>query len=155
MKSLPRGSLVAAQRDYINGLRSLARFVNDHRNILESYEADKGQTFQLYPGSAEKMAEWTRLLLDGAPLGTVRKEADENGMTVTRQWGPHGLSLYIPRDRVCKKIEVGTRIVTKQDPEALAAVPTVEVSEAIFEWDCAPVLASALQLLSEPKAVTA
>ncbi len=148
-------SLVAAQRDYINGLRSVARFVNGHRGILQSYEAVEGETFNLFPGTAEKMAEWTRLLLDGAPLGAVGKEVSDHGMTITRRFGPHRLSLYIPRDRVCKKVEVGTRIVTKPDPAALAAVPTVEVSEAIFEWDCAPVLASALQLLSEPQAVTA
>lgn len=142
-------ALVAAQRDYINGLRALARFLNAHRAVLEEYEATEGQTFNLYPETAEKMAEWTRLLLDGAPLGTVRKEADENGMTVTRQWGPHRLSLYVSRDRVCKKVEVGTRVVTKPDPKLLAAVPSVEVSEAVFEWECAPVLTTALEALSE------
>jgi hypothetical protein len=145
-------TLVAAQREYINGLRSLARFLNSHRLILEQYEAHEGQTFNLYPGSAEKMAEWTRLLLDGAPLGAVRKEVDDNGMTVTRHWGPHRLSLFVSRDRVCKRVEAGTRIVTKPDPEALAAVPSVEVSETVFEWECAPVLATALGDISEAPA---
>jgi hypothetical protein len=139
-------TLVAAQREYVNGLRSLARFVNGHRNILESYEAAEGQTFNLYPGTAEKMAEWTRVLLDGAPLGAVRKEVDDHGMTITRRFGPHQLSLFVARDRVCKKIEVGTRVVTKPDPEALAAVPSVEVSETVFEWECAPVLATVFEV---------
>lgn len=51
------------------------------------------------------------------------------------------------RDQVCERVVTGTREVTREipDPEALAAVPTVTVTETIEDvtWECRPLLAEA------------
>jgi hypothetical protein len=53
------------------------------------------------------------------------------------------------RNEVCEKVVTGTREVTKEvpDPEALAAVPKVTVTETVedVEWRCHPILDAAVQ----------
>lgn len=55
------------------------------------------------------------------------------------------LHVYADRDAVCERVVVGTETVTKtvKDPEALAAVPEIEVTEQVeqVEWICSPLLA--------------
>lgn len=61
-------------------------------------------------------------------------------------WGPVAVEVYAQRDEVCERVVTGVETVTKTvpDPEALAAVPTVEVTEEVeqVEWRCRPLLAT-------------
>lgn len=51
------------------------------------------------------------------------------------------------RDTVCERRVTGTRTITREvhDPEALAAVPTVTLTETVedVEWECVPLLKGA------------
>lgn len=59
----------------------------------------------------------------------------------------HGLRVQLTayRDDVCERVVTGTEEVTRtvKDPEALAAVPEVEVTETVetVEWRCHSILA--------------
>ncbi len=79
--------------------------------------------------------------------GKWDKSPDENGkyFNVTGRW--HGFEVVISarREVVCRKVVTGTREVTTKvkDPEALAKVPMVEITETVtdYEWVCSPLLA--------------
>lgn len=63
------------------------------------------------------------------------------------------LNVFASRDQVCERVVVGTEQVTRQvpDPDALAAVPTVEVTETVeqVEWICRPMLAAEQQPVAD------
>jgi hypothetical protein len=42
------------------------------------------------------------------------------------------------RENVCRRIQTGTKLVTKPAPDA----PTIEVEEPVYEWECSPILAA-------------
>jgi hypothetical protein len=73
----------------------------------------------------------------------VKNDYDQFTLAVT--FGPVRIRFLADRDEVCRRIVTGIREVTKEvpDPEALAAVPTVTVTETVedVEWKCTPLLA--------------
>lgn len=93
---------------------------------------------------AEQMADLVRAGLRSG--GTVQKHANDDYMWAAIQFGPVELHVNATRDEVCERVVVGTETVTKKvkDPEALAAVPEVEVTEVVekVEWVCRPLLAA-------------
>jgi hypothetical protein len=133
--------------EYVKGLRALA-------DVLEANPAVELP----YAGSG---TELTISLLSVADPRTAMANAarafpikwDKNA------WGPagtayfslrgslHGLRMEICayREAVCERVVTGTQEVTKtvKDPEALAAVPEIEVTETIdtVEWRCGSILA--------------
>jgi hypothetical protein len=72
------------------------------------------------------------------PGGTLRLSGKLHGL---------GVELVAYRNAVCERVVTGTREVTKtvKDPEALAAVPEIEVTETVedVEWRCGSILAPA------------
>jgi hypothetical protein len=54
--------------------------------------------------------------------------------------------IVIWRTAACTRVVTGTKTVTETvpDPDALAAVPMVEITRQVeeFRWDCAPILAT-------------
>lgn len=44
-----------------------------------------------------------------------------------------GISIY-PASGTCERVKVGTKVVEKPDPNV--EVPTVEVEEDVYEWEC-------------------
>jgi hypothetical protein len=81
--------------------------------------------------------------------GPLRKEAKQAGGTFGLAGKMHGLHFdaVAYRSAVCERVVTGTGTVTRTvpDPDALANVPTVEVTETVehVEWVCAPLLAPA------------
>ncbi|GAB3471800.1 hypothetical protein [Actinophytocola sediminis] len=77
---------------------------------------------------------------------TVEKWIRGSNSGVAIAWGQINLDVYAGRDEVCERVVTGVETVTKTvpDPEALAAVPTVEVTEQVeqVEWRCRPLLAT-------------
>ncbi|MEV6879145.1 hypothetical protein [Amycolatopsis sp. NPDC051128] len=61
-------------------------------------------------------------------------------------WGWFTAEALAQRGEVCERVVTGIETVTKtvRDPAALAAVPTVEVTETVenVEWVCRPLLAA-------------
>lgn len=50
-------------------------------------------------------------------------------------YAPLGVTINVGQ-ALCERVQVGTRTVSQPDPEALAALPRIEVEEPVFEWYC-------------------
>ncbi len=88
---------------------------------------------------AETFARATRALVTGAPLGAIEKAVASYGnySQVFRHFGKVSIELWINRDEVCERRQIGTEMVEVIDPNA----PKVTVERPVYEWDCKPVLA--------------
>lgn len=86
----------------------------------------------------------------GVHIGArVAKHQDERWAGVTVDFGSRvNLFVYADREQICERKVVGQKTVTKEvpDPDALAAVPKVTVTETVdeVEWICSPLLANEL-----------
>ena len=83
-----------------------------------------------------EFARCARLLMAGAPVGSIKKESSEVAQTVSRSFGKIKLSIHTSRAAVCERRVIGVEKVQVPDPTA----PTVEVEREIVEWVCAPIL---------------
>lgn len=96
----------------------------------------------IYCPTPEEYAATVRRVIDGAPLGTVEKTGDETWQKVTRTLGGWlRLQVYVTRTAVCERRQTGTRVERVPDPEALKAVPMVDLEVPVWEWECSPILA--------------
>lgn len=90
--------------------------------------------------SREQLAAWSRAL-----PGRKDKQITEQFANLVGSL--HGLKVKVIayRDEVCEKVVTGVETVTRKvkDPEALKAVPEVEVTEEVeqVKWICRPMLA--------------
>jgi hypothetical protein len=80
----------------------------------------------------------------------VKKDIGENHGGARVLFGSSvSMYVYAHRAQVCERVVTGTEQVTRQvpDPDALAAVPTVEVTETVEQvrWECHPILADSLR----------
>lgn len=111
---------------WAEGLHQVADFFAEHPELCPPY----GETFNIFAHDREHLAEKAR------SFGTCDKVEQDYWYVLRKVFGPHKVDLTIERECVCTKVQVGTRTVTKPDPEAIAAVPTIEVEEPIYEWEC-------------------
>ena len=73
------------------------------------------------------------------PSVSVRRASDNGYPPEVRMYwlSVHGISVEVNfGSGVCEKVQVGTRKVSSFDPDALAALPRVEVEEPIWEYVC-------------------
>lgn len=131
------------------GLRNLAQFIETNPELAYGFEptlAQSGINVHLhYQGDAV------------ADLAEYAQAAARYGAKVTKDISDRMHNLYLDfagvkahvladREEVCERIVTGVETVTKTvpDPEKLAAVPLVEVTEEIeqINWVCRPLLAS-------------
>jgi hypothetical protein len=148
---------------YTDGLHQIADFLAEHPEVplphLGHYIAGVyGPALFIFltaPGEQrEALADITRA------MGKAEKTADKDTgrFEVYREFAGIRLVASAARDEVCERVVTGTREVTREvpDPEALAAVPTVTVTETVedVEWVCAPLLkAPSTSLLRVPEGV--
>lgn len=111
--------------DYADGLRELADFV-DRNPELFTY----GITVDLFAEDRAEFAEKARA------FGSAEKRTMGSWYLLRKRFGPHTLELTIEREKICERVQTGTRIVTKPDPVAVADVPLVDVEEPVYEWKC-------------------
>jgi hypothetical protein len=135
---------------YIDGLHQIAEFLTEHPEVPLPYQSGlvAGQfrpaVMRIYlvgeAGPREKLAAITRA------MGNVDKSVNEAtaNFEVHRQFAGITLLAAASRADVCERVVTGTREVTKEipDPEALAAVPKVTVTEVVedVDWVCQPLL---------------
>ena len=92
--------------------------------------------YQVFPGTPARLVAGRR-----AVGGYWYKSFTDTAYELRREYGAGGdLSLWISRGNACERIQVGTKTEERPDPEALAAVPTVEVEVPVYEWKCSPLL---------------
>lgn len=131
------------------GLRALADFIDGNPGVV----ADEIAGSLYWPVNIPvSSAEDPKAALAAFARAAMRAGCDvrkdfSRWAGITVDFG--GLSIYVYADRgqVCEKVVKGTREVTKtvKDPNALAAVPEITVTETVedIEWVCKPLLDAA------------
>jgi len=137
---------------YIDGLHQIADFLAEHPEVplphLHSSVGGKwGPVLRIFLLSVNEPRE--ALATVARAMGNATKAADitGDGFEVYREFAGIKLVAHASRSEVCERVVTGTREVTREipDPEALAAVPKVSVTEVVedVEWVCAPLLKAA------------
>ena len=132
---------------YISGLRKLADALEAHPEVpLPTSGSRMHLSWNLWDDSArEQMAAVAR----GIPCRWAKETRDgyDGGpayFDLTASLDGLRLKVTAERDSVCTRVVTGTREVTEtvKDPDALAAVPEVEVTRTVedVEWQCHPLL---------------
>ena len=128
------------------GLRALADMVEASPEIAPLGEYCMQTLYVFSARSAEDHAMVTRAALrHGAK---VDKDIGEElyNLSLSFAGGAVVAKVLANRSDVCERVVTGTETVTKTvpDPERLAEVPTVEVTETVehVEWVCRPLLAA-------------
>ena len=137
--------LTDEQRAYIDGLRAYADFLEANPEIAGrtalNHVDSGGEYFCGTAGTAEGLVRLSR-----EAGGKWDKEVGSDYFRLTRAFGPHRFSLFVSRGQVCERV-VRTETVTREvpDPEKVAEIPTVTVTEEIehVEWVCPPSLLAA------------
>jgi hypothetical protein len=125
--------------EYISGLRALADLLEQHPELKTPHYG-----IDVIPHgpeqSREQLAVWARAL-----PGKKDKQISEKLASLVGYLRGVKVTVIAYRDEVCERVTTGVETVTKKvkDPEALAAVPEVEVTEEVetYEWICRPMLA--------------
>lgn len=131
------------------GLRSLAAMLEAHPDLAREIRHCAYYALLAIPLEDQhaRLARWARA---GKAVGAkVSKNADDKQFEVSVEFGPVRVRAIADRSEVCERVVVGTETVTKKikDPQALAAVAEIEVTEEVetVEWVCRPLLADAAQ----------
>lgn len=134
----------------VNGLRALADLLAENPDLYDligfRYSAigQRGRV-SVYASTDARagIAAFVRVALRAG--ATADKLLTDKWGGVVAHFAGLNVEVYADREEVCERVVTGTREVTEQvpDPEALAAVPTVEVTKTVedVEWRCVPLLA--------------
>ncbi|MFJ8815459.1 hypothetical protein [Amycolatopsis thermoflava] len=122
------------------GLRKLADFIEQHPHLGSRIHGIN----VWYPDSAADMAP---IAAAAARFGaTVHKDITDSMYNLAIDFGAVTAKALAYREQVCERVVVGTETVTRTvpDPDKLAEVPQVEITETVekVEWRCTPLLAS-------------
>lgn len=115
-------------REYVDGLRQLADFVESHPRLFE--DKYSGETVHIFADDREDMVE------KALEMGKADKGGDGYFYYLRRSFGPHSLNLCVNREHICEKVQTGTRTVSVPDPKAVAKLPLIKQEEPIYEWVC-------------------
>lgn len=119
--------MTTVREGYISGLREYAQWLEDNPDVPTPTEYSR--TIFLYMhGGKEEAATIARA------AGNVSKQYAGDDFYMKREFGGLTISWYWPRERVCERVQVGTKIEPARE-----AVPEREVP--VYEWTCEPVLA--------------
>lgn len=151
--SAPNTSATLAE-NLVAGLRDLAAFIETNPDLADAYRTDlilSGIKAHLSHRSDDKAAELGRHAQAAARHGAkVTKDIDDQWHNLVMTFaGGLKVEVLAYRAEVCERVVTGVETVTKTvpDPEALAAVPTVKVTEEVeqVEWVCRPLLATEVE----------
>jgi hypothetical protein len=131
-----------------DNLTDLAGFIRDNPQLAEHlrYSTLDGEISISICGDGDERAILAAFATAASRAGrTVTKDPGKQYFGIKIPFGRLNLSVFGYRDQVCERVVTGVETVTREvpDPEALAAVPTVEVTETVeqVEWRCGPLLA--------------
>lgn len=141
--------------EVIDGYTAIRDFLADHITLPDATPSNYAPEVQMWlhrytaeGDTQDERDEWVRaefarcarILMSGAPVGSVKKDSNEFSQSITRRFGKVELTLYASREAVCERKVVGVEKVQVPDPDA----PTIEVEREIVEWECAPILPTAV-----------
>ena len=128
------------------GLRALADMIEQNPEVGANLRyAVNGMS--MYALTAEEIGAFTKAAARaGAQVVKDWPDNPERHFSATAVFGPVKVCMHTERAVVCERVVTGKETVTKTipDPEKLAAVPTVEVTEEVeqVEWRCKPLPAA-------------
>ena len=117
-----------------DSLRALA----DHLDRHPGLDPTTVPTFYVYAENTETFAGLVRKL-GGTITNPVTKTADDYHLGAFRMFGRVRLEVFMPRSTACERVQVGTRTVERP---IMQQVGTETVEEAVYEWECAPILST-------------
>jgi hypothetical protein len=126
------------------GLRRLADLLDANPDLSGCTYGFGGLV--VMPRDRAGVAAWARAAMRSTGKAVKYQGGSYAGVDIT--FGPVELHVRIEREEICERVVTGTREVTEEvpDPEALAALPLVEVTrtEEIVEWRCGSLLEPAV-----------
>ena len=126
-----------AVSEYTQGLRDLADWLDEHPQFT-NHAGDDGVRLYQFTWDKDSFIEQARAI--GGPWD---KDSDSGYYMLVKSFGPHRVELNIAHEEVCERVQIGTKVVEKHDPDVLAALPKIKVEEPQYEWVCPPsILAS-------------
>lgn len=127
------------QRAAIDGLRELADFLEAHPEVPMGYGMTAVANANAYAEDDEPAID--RLARIARLPGRWDKKSTGDAFHLVRKFGPHQLIVFANREQVCKRVVVGTEMVTRYVP-APDSPPMVPVTELVekAEWVCPPSL---------------
>jgi hypothetical protein len=108
---------------WCKGLRELADFAELHEDL---FDCAPRVICNVFAHDAGEMAAKARL------MGKANKREQGDWYFLERSFGPHSIALNISREKICERVQVGTKRVMKPAPNA----PQIEVEEPVYEWSC-------------------
>jgi hypothetical protein len=124
-------------------LRHVADMIEHNPDLFDDVFRHAFYMVNIFPSDKPTMAKVIRAAL--AHGAKVDKKVKGEWFTAELRFGLVGIEANARRDEVCERVVVGTETVTKRvpDPDLLAQVPEVEVTETVdkVEWVCRPLLA--------------
>ena len=124
------------ERVFVDDLRRMADFLESRPDLIpfsgfeaSHFASDKAQAASLI-----------------RKMGKATKEVSEIYMTAKREFGPHTISVYVSREKVCTRVQVGTKTVTVKEA---VGYTEVEKEVPVYEWECNPVLGTDPEALPE------
>lgn len=127
-----------AQRQWIDGMRRLCDFLEAHPEIPVTFPESVIANVNQY-GSEDRSPAKDRLAAIARLPGRWTKDSDGESFQIKRKFGPHKLLVFANHNEVCERV-TRTETVTREvpDPDKLAEVPTVTVTEEVehVEWVC-------------------
>lgn len=136
--------MTADRAGYIAGLRHLADILEEHDDLPLPFTGTKSELLWIESHTDHDQQEVARTFVRAIP-GTVTKQVRGDAFDLVGHVDGLSVQMILNRDAVCERVVTGVETVTRtvSDPEALAAVPTREVTETVetVEWRCAPILA--------------
>ena len=134
--------------EYTKGLRALADAIDGNDDLpLPSQGSISPITIQFLHGDDPRaaMGAAARAIPCNWRKNTWEGSSGTAYFDLTGELDGLHITLTAFRDTVCERVVTGTREVTRtvKDPEAIAAVPEVEVTETVedVEWRCGSLLA--------------
>lgn len=132
---------------YVEGLRTLADLIERHDELPLPYDV----TAQwINVSSSEDDQRRIAQTFARVMPGTIAKSVRDTAFDLDGQVGAVNVGMILSRDAVCTRVMKEVREVTREvpDPDALAAVPTVTVTETVedVEWVCQPLMADREQV---------
>lgn len=133
---------------HIAGLRALADLLEQHDELPLPYDVT---ALWISSGPRPEQRAIAQTFTRVMP-GTIRKGVRGDAFDLDGEIGPIHVGLIVQRDAVCQRVVTDVTEVTREvpDPDALAAVPMITVTETVeqVEWICSPVLAQVAQQVS-------
>lgn len=145
--------------DFAAILADLAVILREHPAIpLPSFYSDEIR-FLVFGAAAREIIATIRRAIGGTWDKQPRETESGAYLDYATEWHGWLIKVVTGRESVCRKVVKGTRQVTRKipDPEALAAVPEIEITETEqdIEWVCEPLLAPRPLAVDAPEAIEA